>query len=180
MPLLSDDDLRTVVQTRESQDDTLVRSYGDAAQQVVEDIVGPIHDPDNPRSMTYTLDGGWGAVLLPDPIQSVTSVTVDGAVSTGWVVNRNAGVVYAPDSGTFVGGRGSVVVVAVVGRDRTEKLWLAAMEEFRYLWSVGRRAARPGQLAAPIDGDAWQPSGFAVPRRVIELCGADERIPGIA
>jgi hypothetical protein len=56
---------------------------------------------------------------------------------------------------------------------------LATRELVRHHWQIGKQGQRPGGGGAP-SAEAWTPSGFAVPRRVIELCGGNARIDGFA
>jgi hypothetical protein len=55
---------------------------------------------------------------------------------------------------------------------------LAAEEQLRFLWQLGQQGNRPGWGDAADDVE-FTPSGFAVPKRVIELCADSLRPPGI-
>lgn len=59
---------------------------------------------------------------------------------------------------------------------------LAARELVRHLWQVGQQAMNDGTAVNYGDSSklALTRTGFAVPRRVIELCGNHHSLPGTA
>ena len=147
--------------------DDELRLYSATATQVIEDIIGPFLA----ETRTHTFDGGRSSYVLPEVgINAVTSITVNGATlaSTAYAVDTYSGVVDAY-LGAFIWGRKNVVITYTVGNTIIPpNVILAARELVRYLWQVGQQGAGVRGRQAP-DIDAWTPSGFAVPRRVIEL-----------
>lgn len=143
-----------------------------AASAVVEDITGPIVK----TSRTVLRDGGRLVVVLPSVDVSVASVTVDGTVldEDAYLVDDEAGLIYAT-SGVFGGGRLAVSVAYTVGGNVVPaQVRLACMEQVKFLWQVHRQGARREDLG-------YTPSGFAVPRMVLELCeSATSKAPGFA
>ena len=150
-----------------------VMLYAAAATRVVEDIVGPL----TKARGVLTVTRAGRAVLLPTAA-AVLEVSVGGAPVTlePTNVDEEAGIVYLPP--------------ALVGRTVTLRyragesaippnVRLAILEETRFLWQLGQQG--PGRAAgggAP--GAEWTPSGFAVPRRVVELCAGANRLAGFA
>lgn len=132
-------------------DDADLERYIEAATPLIEDKTGPIVS--GPR--TFTVDGGGGAIVLPVRVSSVTSVTVNGVVSTNYVLDAAAGIVYAGSTTSrdvFSAGTGNVVIVAQVGLSEIPPaIRLAARELVRHMWQVGRQANRPafGDEAVP-------------------------------
>lgn len=164
--------------------DTQLQTFVDAADRVIEDITGPVLA----ASVTETFNGGRQSVVLRSPAASVTSVTVDGtALAAGdFTADLASGVVYSGSTTvptTFSYGRQNIVVEYTVGADTVDaNVKLAALELIRFWWQVGHQGNRPGfdQQASFGYDQTVTPSGFAVPRRVIELCGPNMRRPGIA
>lgn len=147
-----------------------------AATMAVEDLTGPILS----TSRTVTRDGGRNAVTLPHTGVSVSSVTVDGTAlaASGYVVDSDAGIVYAGSTGAgvFAWGRANVVVSYTVGDNVIPpQVRLACMEQVKFLWQVTRQGATRDDLG-------YTPSGFAVPRMVQELCATVDatKAPGFA
>jgi len=159
--------------------DADLENYISAATPVIENITGPMYA----ESRTLTFDGGGAAISLPFKINAVTSVTVGGTVTTNYVANLTAGIIYAGTSGSptvFTYGTQNVVVVVTVGSATIPPhIELATRELIRHMWQLGRQANRPG-VAEAASASADVPSGFAVPRRVIELCQASPRVAGFA
>lgn len=151
-----------------------LRLYVAAATPVIEDIVGPVVR----SSEVYTAPGG-SFVMLPVISAIVTSVTVDGVVFTEFYADP-AGAVSA---GTQYARRGFptglVEVRYTVGMQVIPpNIQLAARELVRHMWQIGRQGVgggRPDPTA-----EAFTPSGFAVPRRVIELCAPHRQLGGFA
>ena len=143
-----------------------------AASAVVEDITGPLVV----SSRTVLRDGGRPVVVLPSVGVSVSSVTVDGTVlaEDAYLVDEDAGLVYAT-AGAFGGGRLAVSVAYTVGTNVIPaQVRLACMEQVKFLWQVHRQGATRNDLG-------YTPSGFAVPRMVLELCeSATSKAPGFA
>lgn len=168
--------------TRVNDDE--LRLYIAATTPVIEDIVGAVLT----RTEVETFDGGRTAVLLSERATAVTSVVDSGTTlvsGTGFVANLTAGIIYAgstSSSSCFTAGRQNVVVTYTTGASSIDpNIILAAREEVRFLYQIGQQGGRPSLGGAPADL-GWTPSGFAVPKRVIELCQASgsRRMPGFA
>lgn len=155
-----------------------LRLYIAAATDVIEDITGAILI----RSIEQPSDGGRTGVLLWErPLGDVT-VTVDGKPYTGHRVNHNAGIVYASARDEyFPPGRQNILITYRTGTEQVSpSIQLAARELVRHLWQVGQQAqqsSEPVHLNAKTTG--LTRSGFAVPNRVIELCGNQHALPGL-
>jgi hypothetical protein len=191
-------DARTAVglpSTDVSKDEAL-RTVIAGATPVMEDLIGPIVP--TPRSEVY--DGGRTQIaLLYAPVMSITSIiesfgsnyqqtlilqdifassdaspwayTVD--LATGIVTRRAAGMAMR-----FAPGERNIQINYVTGRVLKGNQILAARRLIRHLWQTEQQGFRP-QMGAPETAMASTPSGFAVPKAVIELCGPDTRPPGI-
>lgn len=158
----------------------MLRLYVAAATEVIEDIVGAVLV----RTIVQPADGGRTGVALWERPSSIVSVTVGGSDYTGHIVNLNAGIVYADgDSGRFPDGRQNIVVTYRTGLEAIPpSIQLATRELIRHLWQVGQQALT-GDGSPSYDPATNQTtntrSGFAVPNRVIELCGNHYALPGI-
>ncbi len=182
--------------TDTSRDDTL-RIHLTGVTPILEDIVGPIL----PRDLVEWHDGGSATVkTLYAPLTAVTAVSesygnyvrtltaqpLDGSsfdaygytvdLATGVLTRRASGVVVA-----FADGRSSIKVAYTAGRSTMPaNLRSAARRLVRHLYQSEQQAAtRPTGGGGP-EPMAVTPTGFAVPRAVIELCGPDARIPGMS
>lgn len=162
---------------------------------VLEDIVGPIVS----RDFDEWHDGGAASIkTLYSPLLSIVSVTESWGPYTrtltaqplngtsfdayGYTVDLAEGLLIRRISGRvgkFPPGRQNVRVVGKAGRIQPVRgnLVLAARRLLRHLWQSEQQGPRP-ELGTP-ETMVTTPSGFAVPRAVIELCGSDVRIPGI-
>lgn len=165
--------------TIEAKGDSL-RLYIATATAVIEDIVGAVLI----RTVVQTSDGGRTGVALWERPSAITSVVVDGTAWADYVANLNAAIVYASKHGAqFPSGRQNIVITYTTGdAEIPPNIQLAARELVRHLWQVGQQVpAQPSQT-----GDYTQqpmgmtPSGFAVPKRVLELCRPNHALPGIA
>ncbi len=156
----------------------MLRLYIAAATPIIEDITGAILD----LTIEQHANGGKTGVALWERPEEVTSVTIDGAAHEAYVVNANAGIVYYDRNGTrFPPGRQIVKITYTTGGAQiAPNIQLATRELVRHLWQIGQQAIE-GQ---PVDyGDrpmGTTPSGFAVPKRVIELCASTYSLPGTA
>lgn len=156
-----------------STDDEQMRLYIAATTEVIEDIVGPLTS----SSITKTFPAGDSALLLEALDVSITSVTINDEAAvegTDYTVSTDAGIIYAGTS--WASGstrfRYPVTVTYSVGNGAVPpNIILAALEEFRFLWQIGQQGSRPA-FGNEMQAEDWTPSGFAVPRRVIELCGS--------
>ena len=179
----------------DSRDDEM-RDYIAAVTPIIEDIVGPIV----PRPCDEFHDGGRGTiVLLNTPVLSVTSVSESWGAGTtrvltdqpvdvgpfgsyGYTIDKQTGTLQRRTTGVasvFAGGRRNVHVVYVAGQVPAPNVVRAAKAQFRFLWQSEQQAMH-GVLNGDAEGVEYTESGFAVPRRVIELCGGSRRVPGIA
>jgi hypothetical protein len=182
--LISVDDAAVGLQWRavdQAKHGDALRLYVAAATEVIEDITGAVLV----RTVTQTADGGRTGVALWERPSEIVSVTVDGAASTGYVVNLNAGIVYADKSGSqFPDGIQTIVITYKVGAEAVPpSIQLAARELVRHMWQVGQQALTGDGSPTydPVTGEmANTRTGFAVPRRVIELCSNQYSLPGIA
>lgn len=198
MTLLTLGDAKLTLGIDGTLDDDLLQDYVDAATPVIEDLVGPVDVSD----YIETYDGGaTQIVLLHAPVTAVTEVieslgasyvrvlaaqdifTGGDAGSFAYTLEAETGVVTRRAAGVavcFATGTRNVRVTYSAGRvDVPANIHLAAMELVRSWWQIGQQGNRPGFGEAP-EMDAFTPSGYAVPSRVIELCAAQRRIPGIA
>jgi hypothetical protein len=157
-----------------------LRLYIATATHVIEDIVGTVLI----RTIVQPADGGRTGVLLWERPASIDSVTVDGEPTTNYIVNVNAAILYAKPAGSqFPPGLQNIIVTYKTGGTGiAPNIQLAARELVRHLWQVGQQVpAQPGPT-----GDYAQqpmgmtPSGFAVPKRVLELCRPTYSLPGMA
>jgi hypothetical protein len=150
-----------------------------AATPIIEDIVGPVLTSQESR----TYDGGDTAVLLPSAATSIVSVVENGVTITDYTPNLQSGIIFkgqplAPMP--FFPGRQNIVVTYMVGSGNVDpNIREATKELIRVWWQIGQQANRPG-FGDQVEPDAWTPSGFAVTRRVIELCAPNARVPGFA
>lgn len=195
--IISVDEARAALRIPNAQtvDDDDLRELIAAATGPMEDICGPILR----RNCDEWHDGGGQTVrLLQAPIISVSSVLeAYGAGYTrtltlqnldagsfdafGYTVDLDDAILTRRTSGqasAFVGGRRNVHVVYVAGRAVPPANILRATRRLvRWLWQSENQ--RPGQNAQQGD-PVITPSGFAVPRDVVQLCASEVRIPGIA
>ncbi|MBX3435955.1 MAG: hypothetical protein KF861_00470 [Planctomycetaceae bacterium] len=162
-----------------------LRLFTAAATPVIEDIVGAVLM----RSIVQTSDGGKTGIALwerPASATDVTQVKVNGAVQDAgtYTVDPNAAIVYAGSSNAptrFPFGRQNIEITYTTGSNQiSPNVRLATAELVRHLWQVGRQGGRPGWGAdESAEAQVYTPSGFAVPKRVIELCAPTPRLPGI-
>lgn len=149
-----------------------LRLYVAAATPVIEDIVGPV------LYGQYTLkaDGGKPSVVLPGTVQSILSVTENGYPVTAYVYDETsntltAGTMWAPRR--FMPTVRGIVVTYMGGfQVIPPNVILGTRELVRHWYQIGHQGTRPNNGNLPVSGDVFTPSGFAVPRRVMELCTA--------
>ena len=176
-----------------------IRSVIQAATPILEDLVGPILRV----TRVETYDGGTSQInLLWAPIISITSIVESygstytrtltaqdifagtGTDAYGYTVDLTTGIVTRRASGVampFANGKRNIQITYVSGRTNISgNILLAARRLIRHLWMQEQQSFRPNVLAAPDPNLPKTPSGFAVPRSVIELCAADTRPPGLA
>jgi hypothetical protein len=167
----------------------------DGMTPIIEDIVGPV----DARDCDEWHDGGAQSIkTLFSPLISVTAVTesygpyvrtlteqpLSGTPfdSYGYTVDLDTGLLIRRIAGrvaVFRAGRQNVRVQYVAGRATVPaNITLAARRLLRHLWQSEQQGGRP-DMGSP-EAMSVTPSGYAVPRAVIELCGDDRRAPGIS
>lgn len=163
-----------------SSKDADLATYIAAATPVIENIVGPVL----PRNVTRKFSGGRTAILIPAAATAIISVKEMGNAITEWMFDDTAGILYR---GTpvyplpFYPGNLSIEVTYTVGyTDIPPTLQLAAREMVRHWVQQGMQANRPTFDDAGNSDSQTVPMGFAVPRRVMELCQAFATTPGFA
>jgi hypothetical protein len=160
-----------------------LRLYIAAATPVIEDIVGPVI----PGTFTQTTDGGGWAIPLFNRPTEIVSVTELGAPldPSAYFLDSEAGILYAgrpQATRRFMPGYQSVVVEYKAGAPAVPpNIRLATRELVRHWWQLGKQGTGGGR-GGSFDQTApeWTPSGFAVPKRVIELCGKKNAPGGFA
>lgn len=157
--------------------DSDIEDYITAATPVIEEITGPMYV----RNETRRFNGGNEVVCMPWPFTSIVSITEGGVVTTDYTPDPATGLIWAGSSTSpryWAVGRYSVVVIASVGPATVPmNVQLATRELVRHLWQVGRQGNRP---AYGNEEMTETPSGFAVPRRVVDLCRSNRQIGGFA
>ena len=162
------------IPTTVTKDDSDIERYIEAATPVIEDIVGPVL----PRTITRQFAGGRSAILLPNEAAVIQSVTDSGSAVTDYTFDTHAKILYGP--GVFSDGPLAVEVAYQAGFAVVPaNINLATRELVRHWWQQGRQGNRPAFGDAGVS-DVSVPSGFAVPRRVIELCEPNRRTEGFA
>lgn len=168
-----------------STDDDLLRLFSASATVVIEDIVGAVLV----REIVQSADGGKTGVALWNRITEGmdVAVTVGGVTQTegtDFTVDRNAAIVYCggPSSPSrFPDGRQNIVITYQTGESIIpSNIQQAAGELIKHLFQVGHQAVHADWSTDPsTDEQAETPSGFLVPRRVLQLCRASDTLPGI-
>lgn len=174
--------------------DAELQRFVDAADPVVEDIVGPV----NQATFDEFYDGGrsW-IVLRRNPVISIQAVTeYAGATPTTLTVAATPAVitsssyVFDPDgilyrvtaagSSHFSAGANNIRVQYTAGRTVVPpNIKLGALELIRHLYQSTQQGGRP-QFGGAAEDLPWAPAGFAVPTRVIELLAPYRRERRIA
>lgn len=155
-----------------------LRLYVAAATPVIEDITGPLLV----RTEVHATWGGAGAVLLPGNPSGIVSVVANGVPVTDFVPDLNAGVVhagtrFAPSSFPT----GEVVVTYTVGAvEIPPNLRLAVRELVRHWWQIGMQATGGAIRGTSAEDEVFTQSGYAVPRRVMQLCAPHQKIGGFS
>ena len=153
-----------------------LRLYIAAATPVIEDITGPMVL----STYTFEANGGSASVVLSWATQEVTQVHVDGVPVTDWYVEHS--ILYAgtrQSSGVFPQGLLTATVQAG-RRSIPPNVRLAARELVRHWVQIGKQGGGGSTVRQDPTDDVFTPSGFAVPRRVVELCTPHEQIGGFA
>ncbi|WP_353809154.1 hypothetical protein [Agromyces sp. SYSU T00194] len=158
-------------------DDTDIQEYIDAATPVIEDIVGPLEAD----TIVYERDGGKTGIQLPTAIASVDEVLEDDVEIADYFASKSAGIIYAgtrTNRRQFSPGTRNIQATVTVGRTVPPNVKLATRELVRFWWQQGRQGNNRPSLGVESPGEPMvnTPSGFAVPRRVWELCRPDRVI----
>ena len=189
-------DVKAHLNKTDTDDDTELQFFIDAATPVIENIAGPVL----PQTKTEYYNGGVSQIVLNWlPIVSVTSIVETygqtnyslteislGSSNTafGYTVDYTTGKVvrraYNAEA-LFPTGTNNVKVVYQAGRATIPaNVRLATLMLIQHLWStsqLNRNGARP-TLGG--DDSFTVGAGFAVPNRVRELLQPSPRVPGIA
>ena len=126
-----------------------------------------------PTTVTETHDGGKTALALrATPVQSITSVTVNGVAiaNSECYYDATTGLLYRglpPWPTYWTPGIGNVVVTFLAGAATVPpSIRHGVLEMTRHLWET--QSGAYGPRSGP--GDEWDPTaGFSIPRRVAEL-----------
>lgn len=159
----------------------LEATYIPATTAVVEDVVGPQIAL---TGLTYAADGGGAAILLPTAVAAVTGVIESGATLApgDWFVDADAGLLYRGSStalSTWAPGIENVTVTYNVGGTVPQNVVLAARIILAHLWSADQEGDRP-DFGNGSDEIVATPSGFAIPRRALQLLAPSDDLPGFA
>lgn len=150
--------------------DADVVAYIAAATPIIEGLCGPVLS----AVVSRRFHGGKSAVLLTEKVTAaqIMGVSVDGSSVSGYVVDEPTGAIYADGVGSlFPDGVRNVVVTMTSGYPVVPaSIQLAARELVRHWWQQGKQGNRPSFGDAAPGGPMDTPQGFAVPRRVIDLC----------
>lgn len=156
-----------------------LRLYVAAVTPVIEDITGPMIA----ATKTLITWGGGSAVVLPHLPNQILGITADGVPVVAYVPDLVSGIVYAGTRTAVTSfPSGELVITYKTGAaEIPPNVRLAARELVRFWWQGGMQGVGGGGVrgSAP-EGDAFTPSGFAVPRRVIELCTPHQQVGGFA
>lgn len=150
-----------------------LRLYIAAATPVIEDIVGPVPQ----RTETQHVPKGWKVAALYHKVNAITSVVYDDATTVpadAYTFDAGPGLLTFNSTLT----QGATITYTTGSTSVPQNVRLATRELIRHWWAVGKGSLRPSAPNQP--ADAWTPSGFAVPRRVIELCAPHKRVGGFA
>lgn len=169
--------------------DAEIQIYVDAADRVIEDLVGPV----TPADFDEWYDGGYGDIVLRHwPVTAVTAVTEysgttptdltvaaspDLITGTSYVFDPDTAILYRQSTfGTvaFANGTSNIRVQYTAGRTTVPaNIKLAALEFIRHNYQLAQQGGAPSYGAAGEEGP-FVPSGFAIPR-VYELLQPDLR-----
>ncbi|WP_160665342.1 hypothetical protein [Pseudarthrobacter sp. ATCC 49987] len=156
-----------------------LRLYNAAATPVIEDITGPMLA----ATKTFVSSGGGSTVILPHLPSQILGITLDGAPVLDYVPDLASGLIYGGSrSAVRPFGVGELVITYRIGSAVIPpNIRLAARELVRFWWQGGMQGSGGGNVRGNRpEADVFTPSGFAVPRRVMELCAPHEQIGGFA
>lgn len=174
--IISVDDARNALNLPANAAPSLVedlRLYIAAATPVIEDIVGPIPQ----RTEVQRVGKGWSVAALYHKVTSLTSIVYDDATvadASAYTFDAGPGLVTFHYPLT----QGATITYKAGSTSVPQNVRLATRELVRHWWTIGKASNRPSVPNQP--AEAWTPSGFAVPRRVIELCAPNRRVGGFA
>ena len=172
--LISLDDARQALSMPPNTDPAKLdelRLYVAAATPIIEDIVGPVLV----TSYTQTIPKGWTYGALYNRAASITTVKfADGTTvpTTAYTANAGHGLI------TFNYAQSQDVVVTYASGDAIipPNVRLATRVLVKHMWQVDKQDLRNRENPA----QAWTPSGYAVPKRVLEMCQPNTRKVGFA
>lgn len=175
--LISLDDAQTGLGASRASADYLqdLRLYIAAATPVIEDITGPIL-----LTTTQLATGGGGSRIILNWAATVTQVIADGVPFTHWYTEH--GILYAgtrQEPATFPAGALAVTVQSGYATI-PPNVRLAARELVRHWVQLGKQYSGGSSVRQDPNDEVFTPSGFAVPRRVVELCEPHKQIGGFA
>lgn len=167
-----------------------IQIYVDAADRVIEDIVGPV----NQATYDEWYDGGYGDIVLRHwPVLTLASVTEysgttpttltvaatpDAVTASSYVFDTETAILYRRSTWgnvAFAKGTSNVRVQYTAGRIPVPvNIKLAAIEFIRHNYQLSQQGGSPTYGGAGEEGP-WVPSGFAIPTRVYELLQPDIR-----
>lgn len=177
--------------------DEVLRNKILSATPIIEDLVGPVI----PRPLTESYDGGGSKIkLLYSPVLSVSSIVesfgnytrtltaqpLDGSTfdAYGYTLDARDGLLTRRVSGSvgaFAAGRRNVLVTYVAGRAVVgQNILDATCRLVRHFFQQEQQGSRPDMGSPDSTTMTTTPSGFAVPRAVVELCADDVRVVGMA
>jgi hypothetical protein len=184
------------IPSTDTSHDTEIQGFIDAAQPIIEDVVGPVV----PVSLDEWYDGGQTFIILRRrPLLSVEDVTeywgpaayvlaqvatpVLGTTfsyswePTGRIVRRAAG----GGVRSFPNGPQTVHVRYTAGRASVPaNVRLATLELVHHNYQMTQQPGRPSFTGMPTEDQlATTPSGFAIPTRVLEMLQAHRRAPNV-
>lgn len=182
-------DALNIDQANTDHDDE-IQLYVDAADRVIEDLVGPV----TPADFDEWYDGGYGDIVLRHwPVTDITAVTEysgatptdltvatspDLVTSTSYVLDPDTAILYRRSTWgnvAFATGTANIRVQYTAGRATTPaNIKLAAIEFIRHNYQLAQQGGSPTYGGAGEEGP-WVPSGFAIPARVYELLQPDLR-----
>jgi hypothetical protein len=149
-----------------------LRLYIAAATPVIEDIVGTIV----PATFTQTIRKGWDfAALYERPVNTITGITyADASVvdPATYRVDPRTGIVNLD----FVLAKDATITYTAGITAVPPNVRLATRELVRHWWQQGMQAQHTGELTPEV----LTFNGYAVPRRVMELCSPNSTPGGFA
>jgi hypothetical protein len=185
--LLSMDDARRAAtgRTTASADDDFIRLFNASTTVVIEDVAGTVLV----KPVTQTTDGGRRAIVLWHKITPSTEISVvanDTTLVEGrdFVVDRAAAIIYAGSKtsrSAFPSGQLNIDITYSTGEAVIPpNIEQAAIEFMKHQWQIGHQAVHAEWSNDPSEDDSLvnTPSGFLIPRRVMQLCRPAHPLPG--